>query len=145
MRILLVEDDDLRRATSRRQLEAQGCAVLEATTGEQTLELLRGTRRPLVVMLDYLLPEMCGYRLLEQIAAEPELAARHTFLVMTAHPALVESPLPQLGGRWLRLVPKPIEIARVRAVVTLAGGPAVERRAHRSGDAEPLLARTAHR
>ncbi len=120
MRVLIVEDDDLRRATTRRLLEHHGCAVEEAATGALALALLRATTAQVVVLLDYLLPEMSGYRLLRQVEAEPELAARHLFLVMSAHPALVELPLPQLGGRWMRLLPKPFDMARLRATVTLA-------------------------
>lgn len=123
MRILIVEDDELRRAATRRLLERHGCRVQEAATGAEALALLRDAHTPFVVLVDYLLPEMCGYRLLEQLAAEPELAAHHTVLVMSSHPALVELPLPQVGGRWMRLVPKPIEIARLRTAIALASHP----------------------
>jgi CheY-like chemotaxis protein len=120
MRVLIVEDDDLRRFRSRRLLELHGCAVLEATTGEQALALLRSATAPLVVLLDYLLPEMHDYRLLHQVAADPDLAERHLFLVMSAHPLLVEQPLPHLGGRWMRLLRKPLDIAVFRTTVALA-------------------------
>jgi len=120
MRVLIVEDDDLRRYTTQRLLQRHGCTVLEAATGEQAVALLRTAPAPLVVLLDYLLPEMQDYRLLRQIEAEPELAERHLFLVMSAHPALVELPLPHLGGRWMRLLRKPFDIAGFRAAVALA-------------------------
>ncbi len=120
MRVLIVEDDDLRRYTTRRLLQRHGCTVLEAATGEQAVALLRAAPAPLVVLLDYLLPEMQDYRLLRQIETDPELAERHLFLVMSAHPALVELPLPHLGGRWMRLLRKPFDIAGFRAAVALA-------------------------
>jgi CheY-like chemotaxis protein len=120
MRVLIAEDDDLRRFKTRRLLQRHGCTVLEAATGEQAVELLRAAPAPLVVLLDYLLPEMQDYRLLHQIEADPELAERHLFLVMSAHPALVELPLPHLGGRWMRLLRKPFDIAGFRAAVALA-------------------------
>ncbi len=120
MRVLIVEDDDLRRYKTRRLLERHGCTVLEAATGEQAVALLCAAPAPLVVLVDYLLPEMQGYRLLRQIEVDPELAERHLFLVMSAHPALVELPLPHLGGRWMRLLRKPFDIAGFRTAVALA-------------------------
>jgi CheY-like chemotaxis protein len=120
MRVLIVEDDDLRRFETRRLLKRSGCRVIEAATGAQAMALLRAATVTHVVLLDYLLPEMHEYRLLHEIGSDPALVAQHVFVVMSSHPALVELPLPQLGGRWMRLLHRPFDIATFRSTVALA-------------------------
>ena len=60
-RILIVEDDDAIRETTRALLEDEGYTVLEASTGEQGLEVFE-RRPPDCVLLDIMLPGMDGFQ-----------------------------------------------------------------------------------
>jgi DNA-binding response OmpR family regulator len=59
-RILLVEDDEAIRETTRVVLEDEGYAVVEATSGEEALAAY-GRQPPDCVLLDLLLPGMGGF------------------------------------------------------------------------------------
>ena len=60
VRILLVEDDEVIRETTRVVLEEEGYAVEEAVTGEEALEAA-GQRPPDCVLLDLMLPGLDGF------------------------------------------------------------------------------------
>jgi signal transduction histidine kinase/ActR/RegA family two-component response regulator len=70
--IVLVEDDGATRALVRQALEPLRVRVAEARTGEEGLELVR-TLRPQLVILDVVLPGDDGFRVAEQIRADPTL------------------------------------------------------------------------
>jgi DNA-binding response OmpR family regulator len=59
-RILLVEDDEAIRETTRVVLEDEGYAVVEATSGEEALAAY-GRQPPDCVLLDLVLPGMGGF------------------------------------------------------------------------------------
>jgi DNA-binding response OmpR family regulator len=59
-RILLVEDDEAIRETTREVLEDEGYAVVEATSGEEALAAY-GRQPPDCVLLDLVLPGMGGF------------------------------------------------------------------------------------
>ena len=62
--LLLVEDDDLVRGYTRRQLEAAGYRVLTAPDGSSALELLRGSARIDLLVSDVVMPGgMTGHEL----------------------------------------------------------------------------------
>jgi DNA-binding response OmpR family regulator len=60
VRILLVEDDEVIRETTRSVLEEEGYAVEEAVTGEEALEIAE-QRQPDCVLLDLMLPGLDGF------------------------------------------------------------------------------------
>lgn len=66
--ILVIEDDPGIAALERDLLEDIGCDIVRAATGSEVLELLT-TRRPVLLLLDYSLPDMTGIELLEAMAA----------------------------------------------------------------------------
>jgi PAS domain S-box-containing protein len=72
---LVVEDDDLVRAMAARGLAEAGYTTLEAENGRVALDLLRGRRgRVDVVITDVGMPEMDGYELARQLEQErPDL------------------------------------------------------------------------
>lgn len=99
--VLVVEDDVEIRATMRLALEDDGHTVLEAQNGLDALALLRSHREPMVVLLDLLLPQLSGDAVLKQVVADSELAARHSYVLLTAahqsFPPPFASMLKQLG------------------------------------------------
>lgn len=69
--LILVVDDE--RPTTRLlqiNLEAEGYEVLTAFDGREALQSLEG-RKPDLIILDLLLPQMDGYEVLEHIRADP--------------------------------------------------------------------------
>jgi signal transduction histidine kinase/DNA-binding response OmpR family regulator len=64
--ILIVEDDASLRALLRRNLQAEGWAVVEAADGMQALSYL-ASRRPALILLDLMLPGMDGIQVVEAL------------------------------------------------------------------------------
>jgi len=84
-RILLVEDDDGVRVGLRYRLRAQGFEVLEAATSAAAWPLLPQAD---LVVLDWMLPDEPGVRLLERIRSGPH--AELPVLLLTARAALAD-------------------------------------------------------
>ena len=82
--ILVVEDDAAIRDIVRILLEEEGYHVQTAANGVEGLAALRAAQAPLVVLLDWLMPEMSGEHLLQVVVADAALAHRHTCIVMSA-------------------------------------------------------------
>lgn len=68
--ILLVEDDAAVRAVTRGILEKSGYAILEASNGEQALQIIERHTLPIHLLLtDLVMPQMSGRPLVEQAMA----------------------------------------------------------------------------
>jgi len=72
--ILNVDDSEAALYAKSRILCQAGYDVVEASTGSETLELVRA-RRPNLVLLDLKLPDMSGYEVCGRIKGSPETAA----------------------------------------------------------------------
>lgn len=70
--ILVVDDNQKNRALCRQNLEMEGFAVMEAANGLQGLEVAL-SRRPDLILLDIMMPEMDGYETLERLRRTPKL------------------------------------------------------------------------
>ncbi len=69
--VLVVEDKELNRKVVRIVLEAEGYEMLEATTAEETLQILN-TKTPDLILMDISLPGgMDGEELTRQIKTDP--------------------------------------------------------------------------
>ena len=68
LKILIADDSPSDRATARAILSEAGFGVVEATDGQQVLELF-SRERPALVMLDVVMPKMSGPDLAERLAA----------------------------------------------------------------------------
>jgi CheY-like chemotaxis protein len=82
--VLIVEDDDVIRATMRMVLEDEGYAVYEAHDGQPALTYLRTSPQPLVVLLDLNMPGLDGEGVLRAVARDASLTDRHAFVLVTA-------------------------------------------------------------
>jgi PAS domain S-box-containing protein len=73
--VLLVEDDPGIRALMRKILLRQGFVVLEASSGEESLQLAEGHQGPIQLLItDLMMPEMNGREVSERLkAARPDL------------------------------------------------------------------------
>lgn len=109
--VLLVDDDEEIRHVLRMTLEDEGYTIREATDGLTALDLLRRSDQPMVVLLDLMMPRLSGAGVLGVVAAEPLLAERHSFLLMTAMGRLLPRPLIMLlGALNTPVLPKPLDL-----------------------------------
>ncbi len=69
--ILVVEDNDPIRTGWVLLLERHGYRVSAAADGEEALRLLEGGPRPDLILLDFLLPDVDGGRILEYLRGGP--------------------------------------------------------------------------
>jgi len=80
-RILVVDDEPALLAATARVLKSAGFDVLEATTGAQCLEIAR-ERRPDLVLLNIVLPDIDGRQVCRELKADPLLES--TFVVLAS-------------------------------------------------------------
>jgi CheY-like chemotaxis protein len=81
--VLTIDDDQDSRTLLKTTLNQAGAAVIEATSGEEALEIFETV--PDVVLTDLRMPEMDGYQLLERIRAlEPDHGGLVPVIAVTA-------------------------------------------------------------
>lgn len=83
-RVLIVDDDLAIRELLREALEEEGYEVAEASDGIEGLERLRTSQERQVVLLDQLMPRLNGIGVLKAVRADPLLANRHAYILLTA-------------------------------------------------------------
>lgn len=116
--VLIIEDEESIRNAVHTTLEDCGYAVLEAPDGRTGLDLLSRQSERLVVLLDLMLPTMSGLKLLQAVGKDPDLAARHVFILFTAARAFTANELRSyLPNHRLLNLPKPFSIEQLIAVV----------------------------
>lgn len=85
--LLIADDDDAIRDVVRLILEEEGgYAVRQVSNGVAALEILRSTEEPLIVLLDWFMPDLSGEQLLRLVAADAALGTRHSFIISSATP-----------------------------------------------------------
>ncbi len=67
---LVVEDDENSRLMMRRALEGEGWKVEDAENGRRALECI-DRKKPGIILLDLMMPEMDGFEFLEQLRSRP--------------------------------------------------------------------------
>ncbi len=82
--VLIVEDTIDLATIVRLTLERLGLRVWHATHGNQAMELFHA-QHPDVVLLDLALPDIPGWRLLEEMRRVPHDGAGPAFVVITAY------------------------------------------------------------
>jgi CheY-like chemotaxis protein len=70
--VLLVDDEPAIRTICRVNLEGDGIAVVEAQDGAEALEQVRA-EQPSLVLLDVMMPEVDGWKVASELAADEEL------------------------------------------------------------------------
>jgi CheY-like chemotaxis protein len=73
--LLVVEDDPDIRAMLAQLLEFEGYEVFSAGNGREALERLRQGVRPVLLLVDLMMPVMDGWQFLEERSHDPELAS----------------------------------------------------------------------
>lgn len=68
--ILIIEDDEFFRELLRKKLSSKNFNVLEAVDGEKGIEEMKN-KKPDLVLLDLLLPNIDGFEVLLKVKADP--------------------------------------------------------------------------
>ena len=84
--VLIIDDLDQSRHLLRSLLEQQGFRVEVTSDGFTGLERLRASRQPLVAAISNVLTDFTAAQLLQRVVAEPDLARRHAYILMTLAP-----------------------------------------------------------
>lgn len=124
-RVLVVDDDLAIRETLRLVLEDAGYEVLEAGDGLQALEILKGAKDSLVVLLDLMMPRLDGAGVLGAVAGDRKLAHRHAFVMTTAtHQTLSLAFVNLLTNLSVPVLRKPFDVEDLLAMVDSAASKA---------------------
>jgi diguanylate cyclase (GGDEF)-like protein len=128
--ILIADDDPDLRDILRSVFEPSGFTVAEADNGRRALEAIR-TTPPDLVILDYMMPEMTGPQVCEQL--KQDLVLRHIPVIMLTGKSEIQDKVYGLDAGADDYLVKPFEpkelLARVKMVL---------RRASRDLEANPL-------
>lgn len=115
-RVLLVEDDDAVRQLVRVTLEMNDYEVIEAKDGLEGL-LLMDLHHPDVVVLDLMMPDVGGERMLAQLKSTQE-TKKTPVVIITGKPEVAPEVVGLVGKE--NFFPKPFDpdavIARVKAL-----------------------------
>jgi two-component system chemotaxis response regulator CheY len=121
--ILLVEDDvDVREALAE-ALSDRGYAVDTAGDGLVALQVLRGGKRPGVILLDLMMPRMDGVEFRSAQRADPKLADLPVVL-LSADARMEEKARAMKVQDAIR---KPIDLEQLYRVIERIGGGSKER------------------
>ncbi len=127
--VLVVEDDAETRAMVRRMLEKAGHEVMEAAHGGEGLELAR-QKRPDLLVLDLLMPEMNGFAMLARLELDPRLRGIPVVILTSKDLSAEERSL--LATHCLRVLKKGVhgrdELLRLVRAVLRGGGSGAHRR-----------------
>jgi two-component system phosphate regulon response regulator PhoB len=119
-RILVVEDDPSVRGLLHTLLSAEGYDVVTASDGLAGLVKAAATR-PALMLLDLMMPDLGGVRVLEEVRDDPELADTPVIIV-TGKIDAVPSMRDLLGEDHVFV--KPFAVAELLArVAEFTGGP----------------------
>ncbi len=122
--VLVVDDSDTMRQLVRSMLESEGYGLQEAADGVEGLAALRTAEAPQVVLLDYRMPRMDGWELLQEVAASGAPLTTNEYVVITADAATFPSAsIDLLRHVSVRVLPKPFG----RDALVTAVAQAVER------------------
>ena len=120
-RVLVVEDDPEIREVMRELLEYEGYHVLEAPDGAAGLSLLARSQNCLVALVDYRMPYMDGYDLLQEMARDGSELQRHAYVLVTANRDLISPTFENLLASYhIPIVTKPFEIEALITIVAQA-------------------------
>lgn len=78
--ILVAEDDQLLLTILSERLSQEGFEVLKAMTGTETLKAIE-EKRPDLVLLDILMPELDGFAVMEKLKQNPSLSRIHVIIL----------------------------------------------------------------
>ena len=81
MKILIAEDDRISRMLLAKLLNNKGMDTIEATNGEEALELYKNENTN-IVLIDWMMPKMNGIRLIKKIKDHDRIVGRKSYLIV---------------------------------------------------------------
>jgi CheY-like chemotaxis protein len=81
---LLIIDDDIGIRHFLRRFFEDTYPIYEATDGREGLRIMRAFSERMIVLLDRMMPYLDGIGVLRAVAEDPDLAYRHSYLLVTA-------------------------------------------------------------
>jgi CheY-like chemotaxis protein len=119
--VLVVDDSYTLRQLIRAILEPAGYRIIEASDGEEGLAALRSSAEPLVVLLDYQMPNLDGMEVLQAVSEVGGPLLSHDYIVISANQATFPSVfIDLLRHLSIRVLPKPFEREALLATVAQA-------------------------
>jgi adenylate cyclase len=113
--ILVVEDNEVHRATLTKSLAREGHRVTTATDGRKGLDLILSEPFD-VILLDIVMPELDGFEVLERIKADPKL--RHIPVIVITAVDDIPSAVRCIEMGADDFLTKPFQIAVLRARIS---------------------------
>ncbi len=114
-RRILIVDDMPSNIKILNDILREDYAVSVATTGAEALEVVRGSARPDLILLDIMMPEMDGYEVCRRLKADPDTHAIPILFVTAMGDVEDETRGLELGG--VDYITKPVSPPIVRARV----------------------------
>jgi chemosensory pili system protein ChpA (sensor histidine kinase/response regulator) len=119
--VLVVEDDAQVRDILTTVLRDEGHRVLVAKDGLEAVDALLIASRPLVVLLDLMMPLLGGDAILHMLAEGDSPLTRHRYVLVTARALMLPPELPPLLKRLeIPVVAKPFDITTILTAVERA-------------------------
>jgi len=116
--VLVVDDSPTIRLTLRSWLEPAGHQVDEAADGAAALAQLAALPGPLVVLLDYQMPGLTGFEVLQRALAERRGPPDYGYVVISAMHGSFPPAFTELLRRLaIQILPKPFDAETLLAVV----------------------------
>ena len=106
--VLVADDSESIRMMVSAMLSPVGYQVQEAPDGVEALNALRAKEEPMVVLLDYHMPNMDGFEVLQAAVADGNMLTHNEYIIITA----AENTFPPdfielLRHLSIRVLPKP--------------------------------------
>lgn len=121
VKVLVVDDDQDTRDALRFLLEDAGYSVAEAMDGLRALAMIQASDVSMVVLLDLDLPRFDGIQVLEAVANDIALAARHAFIMVTAvAPFRYQAADEYRAQLSVPMIPKPFDLDTLLDAVAAA-------------------------
>jgi CheY-like chemotaxis protein len=108
--IVVVDDDEAIRETTKLALELRGYVVLTAANGKEALDLLGKIPPPCLILLDLMMPVMDGWGFVKALELDPKLESLPV-VVVTAFGSRAE----RINAR--RVMEKPLSLTQLYATV----------------------------
>lgn len=112
--VLVVEDDAALRNTLQAALQGEKYQTLVARDGQEALEIIPRLPEPTVILLDYMIPRVNGYRVLRYLADHPEKRDDHPIFLLTANVSQMSPDMVRLlGEQGIPVLLKPFDLETV--------------------------------
>jgi CheY-like chemotaxis protein len=120
--VLVADDSPTVRVVLCPILRNASHIVSEAANGEEALAILHASPRPMIVLLDVVMPKLGGIGVLHAMESSAALRDRHAFILMTGTPdAIPPKAVTDLLDRFtIPLVLKPLDPAYLLFLVDRA-------------------------